>query len=184
MTKAKAPYGSIKAVILKACSDPKGIALPDLSALIDRHSTCTLSIMYPLRKAGVIHKAGFQRYARYFTDAAAAQIYQAESERQRDAEAKQKAAILAPLPTDRVKKSKAEKAPKPAKAKKEPVPITISSPKTASIKSTRDATVTWPAHVKVQKAPDFKDTRFTFDPPPGWKGQITADWMDRRLAGA
>ena len=29
--------------------------------------------------------------------------------------------------------------------------------------------------------PAFKDTRFAFDPPPGWVGEITRDWQESRL---
>lgn len=34
---------------------------------------------------------------------------------------------------------------------------------------------------KVTRAEPFVDRRFTFDPPPGWRGQITRDWQARRL---
>lgn len=31
------------------------------------------------------------------------------------------------------------------------------------------------------QCPAFEDRRFTFDPPPGWVGEITRDWRERRL---
>jgi len=44
----------------------------------------------------------------------------------------------------------------------------------------KDATVTMPASVKVQVCPRFPD-RFAFEPPKGWKGQITKDQQARRM---
>ena len=38
-----------------------------------------------------------------------------------------------------------------------------------------------PPGVKVTIAPPFKDTRFVFDPPPGWRGEISRDGLARRL---
>jgi hypothetical protein len=38
-----------------------------------------------------------------------------------------------------------------------------------------------PPHVKVQRLPSGKDERFSFTPPPGWRGAITQDWLNRRL---
>lgn len=37
---------------------------------------------------------------------------------------------------------------------------------------------------KITSAEPFVDRRFAFDPPKGWQGQITRDWLDRRLQGA
>lgn len=34
---------------------------------------------------------------------------------------------------------------------------------------------------KITRAKPFVDKRFAFDPPPGWVGQITRDWRERRL---
>lgn len=39
------------------------------------------------------------------------------------------------------------------------------------------------ATVTVQQGPVFRDTRFTFDPPLGWVGEITRDWQERRGQG-
>jgi hypothetical protein len=38
--------------------------------------------------------------------------------------------------------------------------------------------------IKVTLCPAGKDQRYTFTPPPGWVGQITRDWRERRLQEA
>lgn len=38
--------------------------------------------------------------------------------------------------------------------------------------------------VKVTICPSGRDQRFTFVPPPGWVGEITRDWSERRLGEA
>lgn len=37
------------------------------------------------------------------------------------------------------------------------------------------------AKPKVTVCPSSRDNRYTFTPPPGWRGVITTDWLDRRL---
>lgn len=37
------------------------------------------------------------------------------------------------------------------------------------------------SRAKVTLCPSGTDHRFTFTPPPGWRGAITRDWQDRRL---
>lgn len=46
-----------------------------------------------------------------------------------------------------------------------------------------DAPAIFPPGLKVTHCPHGVDTRFTFTPPPGWRGQITADWRERRTRG-
>lgn len=42
-----------------------------------------------------------------------------------------------------------------------------------------------PAHVTVTVCPGYVgDNRYVVAPAPGWRGQITADWYDRRMAQA
>lgn len=38
--------------------------------------------------------------------------------------------------------------------------------------------------VKITRAEPFVDRRFAFEPAPGWVGQITQDWRERRLQEA
>lgn len=54
--------------------------------------------------------------------------------------------------------------------------------------SIRDANTAMPAGepiitaaTKVTICPSGQDMRFRFEPPPGWRGAITADWIERRL---
>lgn len=94
-----------------------------------------------------------------------------------------------PEPKPRVKpepKVKAEPKPraapfkKPATDKRSHIHITNRSKEQEAPKA---AKVVWPEHVKVQVHPT-PPSRFDFTPPPGWRGQITHDWMNRRLGAA
>lgn len=38
-----------------------------------------------------------------------------------------------------------------------------------------------PPGLEVTRCPSGQDTRFAFTPPAGWTGQITRDWLARRL---
>lgn len=44
-----------------------------------------------------------------------------------------------------------------------------------------DARIT--SETRVTICPPFVDRRFEFDPPPGWRGAITQDWLASRLQG-
>lgn len=47
----------------------------------------------------------------------------------------------------------------------------------------KQATIIWPEHVKVQKAPTPRDDRFTFTPPSkDWRGVISQDQQERWAA--
>lgn len=101
-----------------------------------------------------------------------------------------------PAPAPKVKprpkpepKVKVKAAPKPRAApfkvpstdKRSHIHITNRA-KQPAIKAAPAAKIVWPEHVKVQVHPT-PPSRFDFTPPPGWRGQITHDWMNRRLGG-
>jgi hypothetical protein len=76
----------------------------------------------------------------------------------------------------------------PEHAPKEPARVYAPLRRLTSI---RDANVMVPQGdpiitpaTKVTVCPSGTDQRFTFSPPPGWVGQITRDWRERRLGAA
>lgn len=58
-------------------------------------------------------------------------------------------------------------------------PRTSSQPP-ARLSLPADAPAIVPQGLQVTVCPSGRDTRFTFTPPPGWRGQITHDWRARR----
>jgi hypothetical protein len=59
----------------------------------------------------------------------------------------------------------------PAPARAAPVVIKQRAP---------HADMPMPPGVKLTVCPSSRDTRYSFDPPPGWRGAITEDWMAER----
>lgn len=175
----KAPHGEIKAKILALCSKPEGMSLKELRIAIDRQSRTTMSIAKPLLDRGDLHAAGITYFTRYFTHKEHAEsfalIAQAEHEKHlamKLEERKAKWREKNKRDTERKRKEK--------KARKERAP-TIRQSKPYVPPVHRPAQIIWPENVQVQRIPTPQDTRFTFTPPKGWKGEITRDWMDRRL---
>ena len=72
---------------------------------------------------------------------------------------------------------------RPVAKKREPT-VLAHKVKSVTLRLDPSAPAIVPADVKVTIAPPFRDTRFVFDPPPGWRGEITTDWLDRRLGAA
>lgn len=178
----KAKHGEIKAKILALCSKPEGMSLKELRVAIDRQSRTTMSIANPLLARGDLHGAGITYFTRYFTHKEHADAFAliAEAEHQKHLARKldeRRAQWRAKNERDTEKKRKEPK------AKKEGKPVLRQS-KPYVPPTVRKAQIIWPDHVQVQRIPTAQDTRFTFDPPPGWKGEITRDWMDHRLQSA
>jgi hypothetical protein len=106
-----------------------------------------------------------------FTDKEAADRYQAEYEalkraKERLSKQKKTSRQLVRRQAARPAKEKPEKTPvysiKPSKPKPAPMPTKV----------------IWPESVKVTVIPT-PPSRFAFEPPEGWMGQITKDWMSR-----
>lgn len=178
----KAKHGEIKAKILALCGTPQGMSLKELRVAIDRQSRTTMSIANPLLARGDLHSAGITYFTRYFTHKEHADAFAliAEAEHQKHLAKKldeRRAQWRAKNQRDTEKKRKEPKAKKERKqALRQTKPYVAAEPKKAK--------VIWPEHVQVQRIPTPQDTRFTFDPPPGWRGEITRDWMNHRMQSA
>lgn len=193
----RAPYGTHKSAILEICGKQEGATMAEISRHINRSANVTTAVMVPLIKNGLIHKAGIRMWYRYFTNPAAAAEFEKRApellaqhrKKQREIELeRQRAYYHAHKEKFHAKDRERYRAKKKAKPEPAPKRVEIVLPRharsvTDKLQASPQATVTWPDSVKVQRLPCGRDTRFTFDPPKGWKGQITQDWMDRRLAG-
>ncbi len=168
--------------IVESCKTPAGLTASEAANALGDDTHKITSLIWSLIRKGRLFKSGVHRHYRYFTSKEDADAWNLIAE---DA---YKAARLAVKQRQKEARRTGNPPGRPSdqktKPKPKPVPIVLrsagKSKKMDKIKS-QNANVTWPDHVKVQFAPQHKDSRFSFDPPPGWKGQITQDWMDRRL---
>jgi len=197
---------SITGKILQACADPKGKCLSELIAITGSKGNNLTSTALWLIGTKRLFKAGVVRHYRFFVNEADAKAWNLEAPAayaehlrkaaahrlvyNREREQKRRAALSAGKPR---KPRKPRVKPEP-KAKAEPKPLAAPFKKPSTDKRShihitnrakgpeapKAAKVVWPEHVKVHVHPT-PPSRFAFDPPPGWRGQITCDWMDRRL---
>lgn len=185
-TKLGRPFGPITETIRKTCDKKNGAAMAEIREAIDRDSQHCAAMVNHCVQRGFIFKAGVRAHLRYFLNPEDRDAFALVAEKLHADEckaaklAKQQrrrewyAARVAAMP----KKEKVVKV-KPAKQKKAKLLI-----QRAAKPQEVPAQIIWPEHVQVQRIPTPKDTRFTFEPPPGWRGEITRDWMDHRLQSA
>lgn len=177
---SKAPYGEHFQILSKLFSSNTGCSLPEACKAIDRLANTTGVLLATWCKQGKIHKSGVYRKFRYFLSKEHADAYQIQAEL-----AKTKVRAKPAKPPKPVKPPKAKKSTGP-KLKLDPRPsglvISTREQDQDRKREAKKATVTWPENVKVQVIPTGQDTRYKFIPPEGWKGQITQDWYNRRLA--
>ncbi len=181
-------YGAIVAKIRTLCARPIGVSQPEIVEAIGKRRIAPFQRLKLLMDSGEVVRSGVYGEYRYFTEPSCAEVYDLSSKAAQVArhDAARKRANATKAAKDRAKRASAIKVPrrareprnKPAKALK---PIVLRQPGKSLKTPAKAPTITWPEHVKVQVAPTPKDSRFTFDAPEGWKGQITRDWMDRRL---
>lgn len=189
-------YGKTIAKVRELCARDTGASLREVADAIERPLNVASTYVVKLTKIGESVKVGCHGEYRYFMDRAKAAEFdlQAKADRAKQLEEseKRKRASRAKAERDKRARIRAERglppydpnarstrAKKPAKQAAQPrkrqEPVDIK-------KLHQSATVVWPEHIQIQKVPSGRDTRFTFDPPPGWRGQITKDWMNRRLS--
>lgn len=131
-------------------------------------------VMLALVAEGKIFRAGSQKGPLLFTSEEAAKRYQAEFDALKEEKLRQRVKAKNDRQTQR------RQATRPPKAKPEKTPVYAikpSKPKPAPMPTK----VIWPESVKVAVIPT-PPSRFAFEPPEGWRGAITSDWMDRRLS--
>jgi len=184
--------------ILQCCATPAGMSQVEVRAATQGKPATIATVLPALLRAGQLHRAGTRKNYRYFTHRAHATAYAdrlpqhlEERARQRKEERRQyirdrRAAKRQAqgLPPSRQYKAKQPKAAAPAKPRRSAKAGRASTlgPKQAGQSIAGATTVTWPAHVHVQRAPTPRDDRFAFVPPPGWRGDFIREWQQRRRA--
>jgi len=190
---------SIPGRILRACATPQGMSLVELYAAIGCGRSTARSRVIEMRDAGVLYSAGWRGALRYFSNpvhceawaaANAAEIAAVAAERALPAAERERAKRERAQAQRRAKveQRKAEEAAEAAR--RQAVRMATANP-ASPWRRTRSRSLpplpipgaNVPAHVRVQVIPHCVDQRFTFTPPPGWVGQITADWLARRQEG-
>jgi hypothetical protein len=161
-------------MVVEICKTKEGMKVQEISHKVNKSPSRMIAVVRNLTNAGRLFKGGSRKYPRYFFDEEDAKAY----DRKRKEETRNKAR--------EVQREKRAKAQKPAPAKKltdkKPVQIHITS-KAKQPAAPVNAKIVWPEHVAVQVIPT-PPPRFSFTPPAGWRGQITHDWMNRRLGAA
>ena len=189
--------------IIAACDCTAGLTATEIAFVVEDTRGSVSTIAAGLFKDGRLKRAGVKCYYRYFVrqedadawDVVALDAYKtmmaetkerkrlSKNERQRD-RSKQKTieARIAKGATLHERDALIRQAKRGRGYQENRVSITVASNGGSAFRP--DAVVVWPEHVKVQVIPTPVDTRFKFIPPSNdWKGEITKDWMDRRLQG-
>lgn len=192
--KQQARNGTHGEVIRNLCARDIGCSLREAADAIDRKLNITSVYFVGLLKKGIVTKAGVHGEYRYFTDAEAAKAHDAQAkldrEAQLEASAQRKREQQAKRERDKRAAAAAKRPPKQAKPKRastalKPSGLTLST-RAKDLQRKREhiaATIIWPEHVKVQKAPTPRDDRFTFTPPSKeWRGVISQDQQERWAA--
>lgn len=174
--------------IIEACKPNTGLTVGELGKATGESNDFCNTIAHLLCRERRLFKAGLFKHTRYFVTQEAADAWNAQAAQEREAalaeskRQKMKARNLA-RKLERAAKPKPE--PKPKKGQKPAKALVVcarAATKTIAPQQTKPAKVIMPDSVKVQVIPT-PPSRFHFEPPPGWRGQITHDWMDRRLQG-
>lgn len=164
------------------CNVPCGRSLPELL----KHTSATAGSIHNrlprLVDAGEIYRAGKRRSFRYFTHQHHALAWDTKPDLAMLSALREAEEVPNPLDT-------AEEEPTEAAAPAEPTKrgrgkgVYGVGKAPHQDKLPAGGAVTWPANVRVTVAPTQHDTRFTFDPPPGWKGELGRDWERKRSGG-
>lgn len=188
-------YG-LTAKIIESCAVHNGRDIAELQEITGGKGSSIASLVGPMRAAGQLYRAGIAQHYRYFKHEADAQAFEliapALHAEQRKAAAERKAAAFKALIEKRAEEraSRPKRASKPREKAAEPAkPQRGTERRKSGIVLPREANagpiapkaveIVWPEHVKVQVCPSGRDTRFTFEPPPGWVGQFEQDWRNR-----
>lgn len=178
---------TLTAKILEACKVSGGLSLSEMAGAVDDSADSCNTIAGILTRAGRLHKAGVRRFFRYFTNKAHADAWDLVAEDVYKAHMKESAKLKRQRKAERARTGGAVGRPsvtKPPKPPKKAKRLELALQRSDAVKAPeKPAKIIWPVHVKVQVKPT-PPSRFAFDPPPGWKGQITKDQMDRRLKDA
>ena len=179
---------STEAQIIALCQSPQGMRSREMAHLFDLTVNRVNNVVRILNAQSQLHRAGSPKYPRYFVSAEDAQRYEAAFQQEQAEREKQRRLHKQALKNEARKLARATKPAKEPKPKKEPkrakalVECARSATKTVAAPSQKPVKVIMPESVKVQVIPT-PPSRFHFEPPPGWRGQITQDWLERRQQG-
>jgi hypothetical protein len=176
--------------VIALCKSSPGVTCAEISHRLNKDYDNVGTAIRRMLKTGEIFRVGKGKNFRYYADQQAADVAQAQAleadakHREAMRRKKQEARNLARR-LQREKEAKAFKRNEERKAKRlqaQQVVVEVRKAKPVEQPMT-PANVIWPETVKVTTIPT-PPSRFAFEPPPGWRGQITHDWMDQRLSKA
>jgi len=181
-----AKQGELKAKVLECLKDG-GLFIADIAKAIDRPASLTDGIVKNCINTGVVFVAGIKGHRKYFLTKDEADAFELIAHQVR--EERLKASKERTLANERARNARRCERERAARGLA-PVKVNL-APKKSGVKLGKPdpkklhlaATIVWPETVKVQVCPRFPD-RFAFEPPKGWKGQITRDQRARWLEAA
>lgn len=197
-------WGAMTNIIRSLAQRKIGVSLREVADKLDRPLNIASGMVSRIHRQKELTKAGIHGQYRYFANPEDAKKHDLEAEearlkrvqaykerqnvvrakRRREARAKAREAKGLPpyvKPTPKPKPPKAQKVD--LKPRDSRIVLSTKDQDLEKKKAHKAANIVWPEHVKVQVIPTGQDTRFKFIPPSKeWRGQITQDWHDRRLA--
>jgi len=170
--------------VIALCRSSPGLTCVEIADRLRKDYDNVRTAIRRMLKTGEICRVGKGKNFRYYADKAAADVAQ-EQAIKAHAEHVERMRCKKQEARNEARRLQREKAQKKAQSK--PKKVTDKKPETIRITSHKkqpsapvNAVIVWPEHVAVQVIPT-PPPRFSFTPPPNWRGQITNDWMDRRL---
>ncbi len=168
--------------ITEACKVPKGLTVAEMAAQLNKRASIINGMVIWMADRNKLFKSGVKRHYRYFTEKEHADAWALVAVDAYIALRKANKEATRLAKNAEYHRTKAEKRTAAVLPKATPVPLQEPKPAPSKV-APKPAKVIWPEHVSVQVIPT-PPSRFAFQPHEGWRGQITADWMDRRSQGA
>lgn len=177
-----AKQGELKAKVLECLKDG-GLFIAEIAKAIDRPASLTDGIVKNCINQSLVFVAGIKGHRKYFLTKDEADAFELIAHQVRDE--RLKASKERTLANERARHARRREKLRlekglPAKVDLTPRKSGVKLGKPDAKKLHLSATIVWPESVKVQICPRFPD-RFAFEPPKGWKGQITKDQRARWL---
>lgn len=169
--------------IVSLCTTAKGMSTLELHKATKANRGRVGKLIAELIEKGLLHRAGVPNLYRYFTSSEAAIEHNLGIERRKleRLEEKRRARRVNAEAINLVRQARSRELAELARKAEQEARAAIAPPKPLLV--TPPPVVEIVGGVKVTRY-QTPPSLFDFTPPQGWRGQITHDWLDRRLGAA
>lgn len=167
--------------IIEKCDCSQGLTISQLASALGRKNHDVNAMAGLLAKQGRLHKAGVLRFFRYFKAFEHALAWQLIA--QQDYELKRAEAKIKARETRNAARRKDGPPGRPKNARQDDVvtPNEIRQTKpVVEVQPKIHSEAIWPKDLVIQAFPT-PPGKYAFNPPKGWIGEFTQDWMDRTM---